>query len=252
MKYFVWLIPILPALAALLNGLFGEKIIRRKAGHLASAAIIGSFILSLAAFLLFVQSGDHPSGMDIEYYAWMTVEDFQIPIGFYIDQLALVMMSVVSFVSAVIFIYAVGYMRDDPGCARFFTYMPLFTFFMLLLVMADSLPILFIGWEGVGLCSYLLIGYYYDRDYAADAGTKAFLVNRIGDFGFLLAMLMLYCYTETLQFSRLSDVAPTLFAQNSTAITVITLLLFLGATGKSAQVPLYVWLPDAMAGPTPV
>lgn len=252
MKYIIWLIPFLPGLAALINGLLGERLTRSKAGHLAVGAMLGSFALSLMVFLWTIGQGERFRPLDLDYYTWLAADKLNIPIGFYVDQLTIVMMGVVSFVGTVIFIYAIGYMRGDPGYTRFFTYMPLFTFFMFTLVMGNSLPILFIGWEGVGLCSYLLIGYYYDRDYAADAGRKAFLVNRIGDFGFLLAMLMLFCYTDTLRFSRLQDVAPTLFAQNSVAITVITLLLFLGAAGKSAQIPLYVWLPDAMAGPTPV
>jgi NADH-quinone oxidoreductase subunit L len=252
MKTFAWLIPILPALAALANGLFGRRYINEWAGHVASAAMLLSLLLAFICTMIALPQGGDFVPVDHDYYTWLGAGTLSIPFGIYIDQLSVVMMMVVSLVSSIIFIYAIGYMRSDPGYVRFFTYMPLFTFFMLLLVMGNSLPLLFVGWEGVGLCSYLLIGYYYDRDYAADAGKKAFIVNRIGDFGFLLGMLLLFWFTGALKFSDLFESAPSSFVYAGVPITMITLLLFFGATGKSAQIPLYVWLPDAMAGPTPV
>jgi NADH-quinone oxidoreductase subunit L len=239
-------------LAALANGLLGSRLIRDKAGHVAVASMIGSLFLSVIVFLQAMSSGHSFEPLEYDYYTWLNAESLSIYFGIYIDQLTIVMMMVVSFVGTVIFVYAVGYMKGDEGYPRFFTYMPLFTFFMFLLVMGNSLPLMFVGWEGVGLCSYLLIGYYYDRDYAADAGKKAFIVNRIGDFGFLIGMLLLFWYTDTLRFSDINNFGPKTFIENGPEITIITLLLFLGATGKSAQVPLFVWLPDAMAGPTPV
>ncbi len=252
MKYWVWLIPLLPGMAVLVNGLLGPRWIRNKAGHVAAASLAVSFLLSLGTLASLLARSAEARTLEFDYFTWLAVEKLVVPAGVLIDPLAAVMMLVVTFVGTVIFVYAIGYMRGDPGYVRFFTYMPLFTFFMLILVMADSLPVMFIGWEGVGLCSYLLIGYYYERNYAADAGTKAFLVNRIGDFGFLLGMLLLFWYTDTLKFTELNEAVPALFASQGVPVTVIALLLFLGATGKSAQIPLYVWLPDAMAGPTPV
>ncbi len=255
MSYFVWLIPILPAIAVLINGLGGERLVRDKAGHVASGAMVLSFILSLTCLILALSQGSAFHAMDVDYFTWLAAGELTIPFGLYIDQLTLVMMMVVSLVGTIIFIYAIGYMHDDPGYTRFFTYLPLFTFFMFLLVMGNSLPMLFIGWEGVGLCSYFLIGYYYDRDYAADAGRKAFIVNRIGDFGFLLGMLLLFWYSGSLKYTGIFEAIennPEIFFVASVPITIITLLLFVGATGKSAQIPLFVWLPDAMAGPTPV
>ncbi len=252
MSTFAWLIPIFPGLAALANGLYGRRYIKKWAGHVASGAMLVSLLLAFICMLNVFSQGDAFVPLDYDYYTWIGADSLSIPFGIYIDQLTIVMMMVVSLVGSIIFIYAIGYMHGDPGYVRFFTYMPLFTFFMLLLVMGNSLPLLFVGWEGVGLCSYLLIGYYYDRDYASDAGKKAFIVNRIGDFGFLLGMLLLFWFTGTLKFADLFETAPDTFVYAGVPITIITLLLFFGATGKSAQIPLYVWLPDAMAGPTPV
>ncbi len=252
METIVWLVPVVPGLAALINGLFGRRYIKGLAGHVATGAMIISLLISFFCLIFVLIEGDSFTLIDHDYYTWIGAGNLSIPFGVYIDQLALVMMMVVSFVSTIIFVYAIGYMYDEPGYFRFFTYMPLFTFFMFLLVMGNSLPLLFVGWEGVGLCSYLLIGYYYDRDYAANAGKKAFIVNRIGDFGFLLGLLLLFWITGTLRFGELFEAVPEAFVYAGAPITLITLLLFFGATGKSSQIPLYVWLPDAMAGPTPV
>jgi NADH-quinone oxidoreductase subunit L len=180
------------------------------------------------------------------------VGDFSARVSFLLDPLSAVMSLVVTGVGFLIHVYSVGYMGHDPSFRRFFVYMNLFMFAMLTLVLADNFLLMFVGWEGVGLCSYLLIGFWYERPSAAEAGKKAFIVNRIGDFGFILGMLLLFANGGSLDYQRLFAVAPHVFAVGSAAITTATLLLFLGATGKSAQIPLYTWLPDAMEGPTPV
>jgi NADH-quinone oxidoreductase subunit L len=183
------------------------------------------------------------------YFSWMPAGDLQIDAAFQLDQLSMIMVLVITGVGALIHLFSVGYMRDDPGYPRFFAYLNLFVFFMLVLVLGASYPVMFVGWEGVGLCSYLLIGFWFSDTANADAGKKAFIVNRIGDFGFLVAMFLLYANIASLDFigisQRVGDLAPSL-------ITAICLFFFLGCAGKSAQIPLYVWLPDAMAGPTPV
>src|SRR6185437_4338759 len=184
---------------------------------------------------------------------WITAGNFSAPFGFYLDQLSTVMVLVVTGVGLLIHIYSVGYMAHEGGYYRFFSYLNLFMFFMLVLVLASNFLLLFVGWEGVGLCSYLLIGFYFLENFANDAGKKAFIVNRIGDFGFMLGMLLLVVTFHTLDFGQLSNAVAAMPVETSLGtLTLITLLLFAGATGKSAQFPLYVWLPDAMAGPTPV
>src|SRR5919108_420631 len=159
---------------------------------------------------------------------------------------------VVTGVGSLIHLFSVGYMKEDPGYARYFAYLNLFVVFMLVLVLGSSFPVMFIGWEGVGLCSYLLIGFWFNDKIKADAGKKAFIVNRIGDFGVLVAMFLLWRELGTVDFVRIAQLAPTELVAGGTVVTLITLFLFLGCTGKSAQIPLYTWLPDAMAGPTPV
>ena len=186
----------------------------------------------------------------VTLWPWMHVVDLRIDLALQIDQLAAVMLLVVTGVGSLIHIYSVGYMGDDPGYARYFSYLNLFIVFMLVLVLGANLPVLFIGWEGVGLCSYLLIGFWFTDKANADAGKKAFLANRVGDFGFLIAMFLLWQTVGTLDFTAIFARAPS--ALSTGAATWITLFLLLGCTGKSAQIPLYVWLPDAMAGPTPV
>jgi NADH-quinone oxidoreductase subunit L len=186
------------------------------------------------------------------YWTWISTGTFQVSAALQLDQLSMVMMLVVTGVSFLIHVFSVGYMGDDPGYPRYFAYLNLFVFFMLTLVMASSYPLMFVGWEGVGLCSYLLIGYWFTDREKADAGKKAFIVNRIGDFGFVVAMLMLFVTFGTLDFVPLFHEAGTRLTYAGPLVTAITLFFFLGATGKSAQIPLYIWLPDAMAGPTPV
>jgi NADH-quinone oxidoreductase subunit L len=192
------------------------------------------------------------------YWSWMATGTFQVDVALQLDQLSMVMMLVVTGVSFIIHVFSVGYMGEDPGYPRYFAYLNLFVFFMLTLVMGASFPVMFVGWEGVGFCSYILIGYWFTDKEKADSGKKAFIVNRIGDFGFLLAMFILYTGIGafagfgTLNFVEVFEAAPEAFTVGSGVVTAVTLLLLLGATGKSAQIPLYVWLPDAMAGPTPV
>src|SRR5665811_2489388 len=191
-----------------------------------------------------------PTGIQ-RYFSWMPVGDLHIDAAFQLDQLSMVMILVVTGVGALIHIFSVGYMREDPGYPRYFAYLNLFVFFMLVLVLGANYPVLFVGWEGVGLCSYLLIGFWFNDKANADAGKKAFIVNRIGDFGLLVAMFMLFANIGVLDFIGVSAKALDLGA-GSALVTTICLFMFLGCTGKSAQIPLYIWLPDAMAGPTPV
>jgi NADH-quinone oxidoreductase subunit L len=186
------------------------------------------------------------------YWSWMPVGSLQIDAALQLDQLSILMTLVVTGVSFLIHVFSVGYMGADPGYARYFSYLNLFVFFMLTLVLAANFPVMFVGWEGVGLCSYLLIGFWFRDREKADAGKKAFIVNRIGDFGLLIGMFMIFAHLGTLDFVAVFEAAPETFVYGGAVVTAIALFLFLGAVGKSAQIPLYVWLPDAMAGPTPV
>ncbi|MGH7411725.1 MAG: NADH-quinone oxidoreductase subunit L [Candidatus Methylomirabilis sp.] len=241
----VVLVPLLPLVGVLINGLFGTKI--RKRAHL--IAVSASGLSCLVAFLVFFQAIGGGT-LDWDLYSWLKVGDFQVPIGLLVDPLSVVMMLVVTFVGFLIHVYSIGYMHGDPGYARFFTYLNLFMFSMLVLVLANNYLLMFLGWEGVGLCSYLLIGFWYEKQSAADAGKKAFVVNRIGDAGFLLGLFLIWSTFGSLKYVEVfSAVDPAL---GTGIYTAITLLLFVGAVGKSAQLPLYVWLPDAMEGPTPV
>ncbi len=249
------LIPLLPFAGFLVAGLFG-KYLKEKAAYFPIAGVIGAFILSVSAFFEVVGGAI----LNENFYSWISVGTLSVNVGFQIDQLTAVMLLVVTTLSSLIHIYSVGYMHGDKGYPRFFAYLALFTFFMLVLVMANNFLLMFVGWEGVGLCSYLLIGFWYEKKSASDAGIKAFVVNRVGDFGFVLAVLLIFLTFGTLDFSEVFASVPTaignapyhLFGGEISVITLIALLLFLGATGKSAQLPLYVWLPDAMEGPTPV
>ena len=190
--------------------------------------------------------------MEVVIYQWVTSGDFQAAMGFLLDPLSAVMILVVTGVGLLIHIYSIGYMHGDEGFQRYFAYLNLFIFSMLLLVMGNNFLLMFLGWEGVGLCSYLLIGFWFTRQAAADAGKKAFIVNRIGDFGFILGVFLIFVTFGSVQFSEVFGNATQRLVPGGAVATAIALLLFLGATGKSAQIPLYVWLPDAMEGPTPV
>jgi NADH-quinone oxidoreductase subunit L len=246
------LIPALPLAAVALNLLLGDRLGKRGTAWLACGAVGASFLLAVRAVLQLASLPADGRAIHERIYTWMRVGDFSADVAFLLDPLSAVMVLVVTGVGFLIHVYSVGYMSHDHSFRRFFMYLNLFMFAMLTLVLADNFLLMFVGWEGVGLCSYLLIGFWYERPSAAEAGKKAFIVNRIGDFGFLLGVLTLLTVGGSLSYDRLFAVAPHVFAVGSVAITAATLLLFLGATGKSAQIPLYTWLPDAMEGPTPV
>jgi NADH-quinone oxidoreductase subunit L len=256
MKTLYLVVPLAPLAGALIAGLFG-KIIGRAGAH--TVTILGvaiSFLASLAVFQD-VSAGNTFNG---HVYTWLTSGDLSLEIGFLVDRLTAVMMLVVTFVSLMVHIYTIGYMADDPGYQRFFSYISLFTFSMLMLVMSNNFLQLFFGWEAVGLVSYLLIGFWFTRETAIYANLKAFLVNRVGDFGFLLGIGLVLAYCGTLDYQQVFQMAPHLAERSITLISghpwpllaVICILLFVGAMGKSAQFPLHVWLPDSMEGPTPI
>jgi NADH-quinone oxidoreductase subunit L len=250
----LWLIPILCLAGALLNLLLGIARVRKPLVTVVGLGSVGG--ATVLAFVALWQYLHQPATVLTEtYFTWIAVPDFTIDAAFRLDQLSAVMLAFVTFVGFLIHLYSVGYMHHEPdtGYARYFAYLNLFMFSMLVLILGGNLPVLFIGWEGVGLCSYLLIGYFFTEEWCASAGKKAFIVNRIGDFGVLLAMFVALAAFGTLEFTRLFDDGLVLSNPHAGAVaTVVGLLLMLGAMGKSAQLPLYVWLPDAMAGPTPV
>src|SRR5712672_369450 len=254
---YLWIIPALPLLGSALNGLLGSKWPNKVVSAIAVGSAGLSFLAALEAVREFTELAPENIPWVKQYFTWIIAGDFRAGFDLQIDHLTVVMLLVVTGVGWLIHIYSTGYMAHESGYYRFFSYLNLFMFFMLILVLAANYVVLFVGWEGVGLCSYLLIGFYFLRKSAADAGKKAFIVNRIGDFGFMLGMFLLFRTFKTLDFN-------TLFAAVHDAnlpregwgifgtFTVACLLLFMGACGKSAQLPLYVWLPDAMEGPTPV
>ncbi len=247
-----WLIPLLPLLGFLINGLGLKWMPRKLAGYLACTVVGAAFLVALGAFFELRSLPVAERSVTHVLFPWIMSGSLHVNVAFLWDPLSAVMAMVVSGVGFLIHVYSLGYMAHDPGFKRYFTYLNLFTFAMLILVMADNFLLLFVGWEGVGLCSYLLIGFWYEKDSASDAGKKAFIVNRIGDFGVLLAMFLVFWTLGSLTFADVFHKAPQVFAVGSALPTTIALLFFLGATGKSAQIPLYVWLPDAMEGPTPV
>jgi len=265
MKY-IWLIPLLPGLGALVNGVVGIRAFSRKAsGLLACATMTVALGLSLAAFwqLLALPSGAR--AYDVVIAQWIPkiplatqngFAAFEVPWGFRLDPLSGMMLLVVTGIGLLIHVYSTAYMADEPrgGVARFFCYLNLFCFFMLMLVLGNNFLVMFVGWEGVGLCSYLLIGYWYEKKSAADAGKKAFITNRIGDWGFVLGVFLVYYTFGTFDFRAVQNAAAAMPIETAHfgVLSAICLLLFVGAIGKSAQIPLYVWLPDAMEGPTPV
>jgi NADH-quinone oxidoreductase subunit L len=251
-------IPMLPLIAALLAGLAGKQIGRAGAALVTIAAVGISCLLSL--FVLKQLLIDHVPNYQGTVYTWLVSDGVHMQVGFLIDRLTALMMAVVTFVSLCVHVYTIGYMDDDPGYQRFFAYISLFTFSMLMLVMANNFMQLFFGWEAVGLVSYLLIGFWYTRPSAIFANLKAFLVNRIGDFGFLLGIAAVLYYTGSLDYNDAFAAAPAIAGKSLTlfqghpwsALTLICICLFIGAMGKSAQMPLHVWLPDSMEGPTPI
>lgn len=246
----LWLIPLVPLIGFVINGVFGHRAPRRFVNFVAVGSVAISFALALQAIsALWPLDGAYAE----RTYTWIQSGDLRIGVDFVLDRLSAVMLLVVCGVGLLIHTYAIGYMEHEGSYARFFSYMNLFMFFMLTLVLGGNFPVLFVGWEGVGLCSYLLIGFYYDRDYAVAAGNKAFIVNRIGDMAFIVAIFLIFLQFGTFDFAEIAaKVASIPVEVGFGALSLITLLLFIGATGKSAQIPLYVWLPDAMAGPTPV
>ncbi len=246
MIQYSWLIPIFPLIGFLINGLLKKNISRNAAGVIGSGSVLLSFIY--AVLLFFNNTG---TSQIVTLANWLSVGTLKIPFEFLIDPLSITMMLIVTGVGFLIHVYSIGYMHDDDRIHSFFAQMNLFTFSMLLLVMGANYLILFIGWEGVGLCSYLLIGFWYKNDNYNYAARKAFIMNRIGDLGFLLGIMLLFVTFGSVSFTDIFSQAKTLTVGNST-VTLITLFLLIGALGKSAQIPLYTWLPDAMAGPTPV
>jgi NADH-quinone oxidoreductase subunit L len=265
MRY-IWLIPLLPGLGAAINGLIGVRWLSRKtAGIVACTMMSAALALSLLAFWQLLELPGDARAYDVNVAQWIPripletrngVGLLEVTWGFRLDPLAAMMLLVVTGIGTLIHVYSTAYMADEPrgGVARFFCYLNLFCFFMLMLVLGNNFLVMFVGWEGVGLCSYLLIGYWYEKKSAADAGKKAFITNRVGDWGFILGIFLIYYTFGTLDFRAVQNAAASLpiEAAHFGVISLICLFLFVGATGKSAQIPLYVWLPDAMEGPTPV
>jgi NADH-quinone oxidoreductase subunit L len=249
------LIPLLPFLGFLLNASAGRRLAKPVSGGVACAAMLASFAVSVIAVLRLVALPPESRAIAVQFFTWISSGEFTVPFALRLDPLAAVMILVITGIGSLIHIYSTAYMHGerDAEFARYFSYLNLFAAFMLVLVLAANFLVLFVGWEGVGLCSYLLIGFWYEKKSAADAGKKAFIVNRIGDFGFILGMLLIFWQFGTLDFQQVARSIAGLGAEGSFGpISVITFLLFVGATGKSAQIPLYIWLPDAMEGPTPV
>ncbi len=257
----IWLIPLLPALGALIQLLAGRKLTKGAVSAVSVGLPGAAFVWALGCFFQLLEQPGHFFTLTV--YSWLpggafhlsngTLGQFNAEAGFQLDPLSAVMMLVVTGVGFIIHVYSIGYMAHEGGYYRFFGFMNLFMFSMLVLVLANNYLMMFVGWEGVGLCSYLLIGFYFHRYSASYAGNKAFIVNRIGDAGFILGVMLIAVTFGTLNFTRVTEAARSgRFAVGDPVITAICVLLFVGATGKSAQIPLYVWLPDAMEGPTPV
>ena len=252
----VYLIPLLPLVGFLIVGLGRNELSKNLSGIIASGFVLISFLLS--AFVFYFTTREDFSPVNIQYFDFIHFGDISIPFGFFIDQLTALFLLIITGVGFLIHVYSTSYMHDETpsGFGRYFSYLNLFVFSMLILVMGSNYVVMFIGWEGVGLCSYLLIGFWFRNNNYTDAAKKAFIMNRIGDVGFLLGIFWLLSLTGTISYQELfggdNNAARDLFLNNKGAITGITLLFFFGATGKSAQIPLYTWLPDAMAGPTPV
>ncbi|MDR2560589.1 MAG: NADH-quinone oxidoreductase subunit L [Holophagales bacterium] len=246
-----WMIPLLPLLGSAINGLFGKRAGKAFTTTVALGAVLGSLALAIWAFAL--MKGAPGNRLEVTAGTWISSGALSVPFGLVFDPLSTLMSLVVTGIGFLIHLYSVGYMGKEVGYARYFSYLNLFVFFMLTLVLGSSLPLIFVGWEGVGLCSYLLIGYYFETDYAPAAGLKAFLANRVGDLGVIIGMMTLFAIFGTLTVGDILGSAGKLEPEvGFGAITFATLMIFVGATGKSAQIPLYIWLPDAMAGPTPV
>jgi NADH-quinone oxidoreductase subunit L len=249
---YVWLIPLFPRAGTLVNGLLGRRLSRITVSSIACLSIGLSFLTSLLIFLDLLRFPPGERVFEQILFTWISSGAFQAEVGLLLDPLSTVMILVVSGVGFLIHVYSVGYMAEDRDFSRYFAYLNLCAASMLILVLANSALLFFLGWEAVGLCSYLLIGFWFERKAAASAATKAFIVNRVGDFGFAIGILLLFATFGTLDLLAIFKMAPEQLERGGVLASAITLLLFMGATGKSAQIPLYVWLPDAMEGPTPV
>ncbi len=245
----LWLVPLLPLLGFVINGLgrntFGKTLI----GVIGSGVVFASFLISL--YLFFILGASTQKQFPVELFDWISVANLKIPLSFLYDPLSSIMLLIITGIGFLIHIYSIGYMHDDAGFGKFFSYLNLFIFFMLILVLGSNYIVMFIGWEGVGLCSYLLIGFWYTNSNYASAAKKAFVMNRIGDLGFLLGVFLIFTTFGSVEFAKVFPQAASMMP-GAEVITLLTILLFIGACGKSAQLPLFTWLPDAMAGPTPV
>jgi NADH-quinone oxidoreductase subunit L len=248
----LWMIPGLPLLGAIVNGLGAGKLPRRVVSAIGTGTVGVAFLIAVGCFFEMLRVAPGERLYVQQLYSWVDSGDLSASVRLALDPLSAIMVLVVTGVGFLIHVYSTGYMSHEKSYGRYFAYLNLFTFAMLMLVLADNFLVMFFGWEGVGLCSYLLIGFWYERPSAAAAGKKAFIVNRIGDWGFLIGMLLVFVAFGTLDFGRVFAEAPDRLAFGSGMATATALFLFIGATGKSAQIPLYVWLPDAMEGPTPV
>src|ERR1700722_1156186 len=252
---YLWIIPLLPLVGAAANGIFGGRWTKQIISAVALSSTTLAFFLALEAVREFLSLSPDQIPWIRTYFTWISAGGLKADFALQVDQLTVIMLLVVTGVGWLIHIYSTGYMHDDPGYRRFFAYLNLFMFFMLVLILAANYLLMFVGWEGVGLCSYLLVGFFFLKQSAANAGNKAFWVNRVGDFGFLLALFLIFRTFSSLDFATVLPRAASMSADPAGQIgtlTTIALLLFVGAAGKSAQLPLYVWLPDAMEGPTPV
>jgi NADH-quinone oxidoreductase subunit L len=248
MENLVYAIVLLPLIGFVINGLFGKRLSKALVGGLATLVVFAAFLISVSIFIGFPAEG---TPVIVKAFEWFTIGGIQVNFGFQIDQLSLMMMMIITGIGSLIHLYSIGYMSHDKGFYKFFTYLNLFIFSMLLLVMGSNYLILFIGWEGVGLCSYLLIGFWYENTEYGKAARKAFIMNRIGDLGLLIGIFLIASQTNALDYLSVAQNASK-FEFDGVVIMFITLSLFIGAMGKSAQIPLFTWLPDAMAGPTPV
>ena len=248
MENLVYAIVLLPLIGFVINGLFGKRLPKALVGGLATLVVFAAFLISVSIFIGFPADG---TPVIVKAFEWFTIGGIQVNFGFQIDQLSLMMMMIVTGIGSLIHLYSIGYMSHDKGFYKFFSYLNLFIFSMLLLVMGSNYLILFIGWEGVGLCSYLLIGFWYENTEYGKAARKAFIMNRIGDLGLLIGIFLIASQTNALDYLSVAQNASK-FEFDGVVIMFITLSLFIGAMGKSAQIPLFTWLPDAMAGPTPV
>lgn len=245
----VWLVPLLPLIGFLIVGLFGKNMSKGLVGTIASGVIFAAFCVSLGIF--FELGRQTEKSVTIDLFSWISAGNLSVPFSFLIDPLSSLFLLIITGIGFLIHVYSTSYMHDDEGFSRFFAYLNLFVFFMLLLVLGSNYLIMFVGWEGVGLCSYLLIGFWFKNTAYNNAAKKAFIMNRIGDLGFLLGILLIFVTFGSISYGDVFEQAKHFIGDN-TVITAIGLLLFIGAMGKSAQLPLYTWLPDAMAGPTPV